>query len=178
MDEERIISPELEDVSEDEEASDPSLDVLEKERIVYSEKLLVGMSSEFFQESEEALSLVNCQNMNYFFVREEFDGVYYYVGIKAIITAKEENETEENEAEENNEFINEFGTKAYKEKNILELKEYFENLGLFVEYMEEYDLFVTYIKESDVERLQTDKAKLFVYHLPLDFKDELRGLFI
>ncbi|MBO7254196.1 MAG: hypothetical protein J6V36_02715, partial [Clostridia bacterium] len=63
-------------------------------------------------------------------------------------------------------------------KNILELKEHFDNLCLFVEYMEKYDLFVTYIKESDIERLQTDKAKLFVYHLPLDFKDELRGLFI
>jgi len=160
-------------VSEDEDVSEPSFDVLENERIVYGEKLLMSIPSEYFQESEETSSGVNCQNMSYFFARKEFDEVYYYVGIKAIIT-----ETEENEVEENNEFINEFGTKAFREKNILALKEHFENLGLFVEYMEEYDIFVTYIKESDVERLQTDKAKLFVYHLPLDFKDELRGLFI
>ncbi len=162
-----------EEASGDEEVSEPSLNDLENERIVYGEKLLMSIPSEYFQESKETSSGVNCQNMSYFFAREEFDEVYYYVGIKAIIT-----ETEENEVEDNNEFINEFGTKAFREKNILALKEHFENLGLFVEYMEEYDLFVTYIKESDVERLQTDKAKLFVYHLPLDFQDKLQGLFI
>ncbi|MBO7253841.1 MAG: hypothetical protein J6V36_00895, partial [Clostridia bacterium] len=48
------------DVSDGEDVSEPSLDVLENERIVYSEKLLIGTSPESFQGGEEVSSWVNC----------------------------------------------------------------------------------------------------------------------
>lgn len=137
-----------------------SEDAFENERIVYGEKHFFGISSEAFKESEEAESGVECKDMEYFFSREEFDGAYYYVGIKAIISSTEENV----------ELVREYGVEEFRKRKVLELMEHFESIGLSVKYMKEFDLFVTYIKEADFEKLSTEKASLLVYHLPLDFE--------
>ncbi len=156
-----------EDYSESENSSVTSKDFLENERVVYSEKFFFGASSDFSVQNEEAEVGVCYGNMDYFFEQEEFDGVYYFVGIKAIM----------NSTEENIEFVKENGVEAFRKKSILELKDHFESNGFFVQYMEEFDLFISYVRKEDIEKLATEKASLLVYHLPHNFKDAADGLF-
>ncbi len=150
-----------------EDSSEDSKNFLENERVVYSEKFFFGASSDFSVEKEEAEMGVSYVDMDYFFEQEEFDGVYYFVGIKAIM----------NSTQENIECVQENGVEAFRKKTVLELKEHFESVGLFVQYMEEFDLFLTYIKEDDLDKLSTENSSLLVYHLPYNFKDASDGLF-